>query len=197
MLVETPPRADATTAACPSCAPLTGPLLSVLNDLHSVVAGLSDDQYTMRMGRVFANGTIGGHVRHCLDHVRALVEGRASGAIDYDHRERGTSIETSGSTAAAELERLASALSGIALAPGDEPISVQVMPSHDHGSRDAGGGVTLRSTLGRELAFVLSHTIHHNAIIRGMVVSLGLTVPSTLGFAPSTIAHREQTRCAL
>ena len=55
--------------------------------------------------------------------------------------------------------------------------------------------VTLRSTIARELAFVLSHTIHHNATIRGMVIALGLSAPASLGYAPSTLAHMDMCRC--
>ena len=39
-----------------------------------------------------------------------------------------------------------------------------------------GESIALESTLARELAFVLSHTIHHNATIRGMVVKYNAAV---------------------
>src|SRR5262249_17850022 len=52
------------------------------------------------------------------------------------------------------------------------------------------------STLGRELAFVVSHTIHHGAIIASTVRMLGGEVPRHFGVAPSTIAWLERDRCA-
>ena len=45
------------------------------------------------------------------------------------------------------------------------------------------------STVGRELAYVLSHTIHHNAIIGSMVKALGGVLPERFGYAPSTVRH--------
>jgi uncharacterized damage-inducible protein DinB len=47
----------------------------------------------------------------------------------------------------------------------------------------------------RELAFVISHTIHHNALIRVMVKLLGADIPSDFGYAPSTIAHQRSRAC--
>jgi uncharacterized damage-inducible protein DinB len=47
----------------------------------------------------------------------------------------------------------------------------------------------------RELAFVVSHTIHHNALVRVMVKLLGANVPADFGYAPSTIANRKARPC--
>ncbi len=177
-------------AATPAtCAALAAPLANILSELRSVVAGLSDAEFTARMGPCFSNSTIGGHVRHALDHARALIDGRRAGIVDYDHRERGTVIESSSAAAAAELARLLAATQELCAAESAEPLAVGVMPTRD------GEPISLESTLARELAFVLSHTIHHNATIRGMVVSLGLPVPASLGYAPSTLAHQDATAC--
>ena len=47
------------------------------------------------------------------------------------------------------------------------------------------------------MAYVLSHTIHHNAIVAGIVKSLGVTPPETFGYAPSTLrASRVAQACA-
>lgn len=185
--------ATATTvsAAAPAtCEPLANPLIAIFRQLVCVLDSIDNAMYSRRMGSLFADSTIGGHVRHCLDHARALLDGRESGAVDYDHRLRGTDIETDTSSARAELTRLIAAASRLCTVDADEELSVLVMPSRD------GPTVDLRSTLGRELIFVLSHTIHHNATIRGMVVALGLPVPETLGYAPATLAFRDAIKCA-
>jgi uncharacterized damage-inducible protein DinB len=54
----------------------------------------------------------------------------------------------------------------------------------------------VETTVGRELAFVLSHTVHHNALIAVMARTLGVPVPDLFGYAPSTIAHLEKAACA-
>lgn len=173
-----------------SCECLAAPLAEILEDLCGVVRALKDDEYTRPMGPLFLDATIGGHVRHCLDHVRAIADGLAGGAIDYDHRERGTPIERSAEAAVAECGALAASLRAMSPAEGSREVRVAVMPRRD------GDAVEVGSTLARELAFVLSHTVHHNAMIRGMVVLLGRPMPGAFGYAPSTLAHRDSTACA-
>src|SRR4051794_30311839 len=79
----------------------TQPLVALLRQLGSVVASLEDAQYTQRPVGV-VDSSVGGHVRHCLDHVRTLISGIESGTIDYDQRRRGTPVETSRCCALAE-----------------------------------------------------------------------------------------------
>ena len=184
LMLVTTPRMPAT------CHTLATPLVAILDELRSVLGALSSADYTTRMGPTFANASIGGHVRHCLDHARALIDGRIAGTIDYDHRERGTAIESDPAAAAMELDRLIDSTRGLAGIEADEPVGVAVMPTRD------GEASVLSSTLARELAFVLSHTIHHNATIRGMAVAAGHAVPSSFGYAPSTLAHKDRCACA-
>ena len=155
-------------------------LEGALEDLASVVAGLSRRAYR---ARVFPNasGSIGEHVRHCLDHVAALVSADPSACLSYDHRERGTGVEIDPVQALRCIQLLR-----ITVAVGrwstrlDEPICVISTVAH--------GGVLLSgmSTLGRELAFVLNHTIHHQAMIGLLATLLAGDVPDGFGFAPST-----------
>jgi hypothetical protein len=59
-----------------------------------------------------------------------------------------------------------------------------------------GPPVQVASSVGREMAYVLSHTIHHNAIIGAMVRTLGGELPERFGYAPATIAFVKQRACA-
>jgi hypothetical protein len=45
------------------------------------------------------------------------------------------------------------------------------------------------STVGRELAFVASHAIHHFAMLAPHGRALGIDLPADFGKAPSTVAH--------
>ena len=155
-------------------------LESALGELAAVIAALSRDAYTARLFPN-ASGSIGQHVRHCLDHVSALVVADPSSCLSYDLRERGTTVETDPAQALRCIQLLR-----IKVAVGrwatrlDEPICVISTVARD------GAMLTGMSTLARELAFVLSHTIHHQAMI-GLLASLhGSDVPSGFGFAPST-----------
>ena len=131
-----------------------------------------------------ASGSIGEHVRHCLDHVSALVSADPSSCLSYDHRERGSAVETDPVQAARCIQLLRiRVMVGRWSARLDEPICVISTVAH------GGGMLSGMSTLGRELAFVLSHTIHHQAMIGLLATLHGCDVPDGFGFAPSTPRH--------
>ena len=126
------------------------------------------------------SGSIGEHVRHCLDHVSALLAADASAALSYDRRQRGTAVEIDPTQAARQILQLKRGIETWSTRSLDEPIRVTSMIS------PAGDAVTGWSTLARELAFVVSHTIHHQAIIGLLLAVHGLEVPDRFGHSPST-----------
>ena len=150
-----------------------------LDELMSLVLSLPNDVYSSRASRV--SGSIGEHVRHVLDHVSALVAACPAAILSYDHRTRGTAVETEPSAAVREMMRLDAALEQWADRPLDEPVAVAAVMSMD------GHSVTGWSTLARELAFVMSHTIHHQAIVALLLEQQGSDVrDERFGYAPST-----------
>lgn len=150
-----------------------------LVDLASVIEALDDVTYlTARKDGV--SGSIGAHVRHAIDHVAALVEPASPGMIDYDTRRRGTEIERSRRAAARELRRLAASLRCISVNRALRLVMVDAVID------PFGQRVKSLSTLGRELIFVLSHTVHHQAIIALLLAASGRVVPEGFGLAPST-----------
>src|SRR5262245_30414244 len=75
-------------------APTVTPLVRLLVQYAQVLSRLTDEQYaTKPVGPV--DGSIGRHTRHCLDHVRALLEAAESGALNYDSRKRDSQLESS------------------------------------------------------------------------------------------------------
>src|SRR5262245_25936608 len=67
-------------------------LLRLLGQLRDVILRVDDETYvTPPAGR--PSGSIGAHVRHCLDHVAAFLEGTRTGSMSYDRRQRGTAVE--------------------------------------------------------------------------------------------------------
>ena len=169
------------------CAPFANALSQTLHQLDLAIEAVAQDHYTTNAGPAFANATIGMHVRHALDHVRSLTtactpEHQPSTPItlNYDTRDRGTTIEGSLLAARNELHQLRNSCQSLASLRADSPVVVETLPSRDTAP------AMVESTLAREFAFVLSHTIHHNAIIRAMAVSLGARVDTMLGHAPST-----------
>ena len=59
-----------------------------------------------------------------------------------------------------------------------------------------GNDAVVFATPGRELGFVLSHTVHHNALIAVIAAAVGAAVPPGFGYAPATVAHHRSRACA-
>jgi len=154
-------------------------LAELLDDLADTVMEMPADLYAAKPP-TGVSGSIGAHVRHVLDHVGAFVAADASATLSYDRRDRGTSIETDPHAALSQILRLKGALEQQMVRDLAEPVRVTSMISH------SGEAVTGWSTRARELAFVVSHTIHHQAIIALLMTSQGFTVPDQFGYAPST-----------
>lgn len=169
----------------------TAPLVELLDELARVVVSLTDEQYVQNPAGAVTS-SVGAHVRHCLDHVRALLSGVEAGTIDYDSRRRGTNIETSRWAAILAMRESAEVLHAIPADAFDRPVEVSLTTT------SRGPAVLAGSTLGREAAYVLSHTIHHNALIGAMVKTLGGSVPPRFGYAPATLAYlrRGEQPCA-
>ena len=164
------------------------PLVGLLRQLFDLVEALTDEEYTRKPVGV-VESSIGGHVRHNLDHVAALLRDLPTGRVCYDHRDRGTDVERDRVSALDEVLRLERAL--LAFAWGDVPASVALSALVAPDLPPA----LVPTSAERELAFVASHTIHHNALVRVMVKLIGAPVPAEFGYAQSTIAHRKTHTC--
>ena len=165
-------------------------VLQVLRELVGVLKALPQEAYSQPGGAEFAHACIGGHVRHTLDHLRALGDGALTGLVEYDTRDRGTRIECDRDAAIAEVERLMGVYGPMRVIMQEQPLRLAIMPARD------GRCVEVHSTLSRELAFVLSHTIHHNATVRSMATSRGIALPASFGYAPATLAYLDSDACA-
>jgi uncharacterized damage-inducible protein DinB len=164
----------------PVVAPVTA-LVRVLDELCEVVGRIPDDVFACPpAGR--PSGSVGAHVRHCLDHVSALLEGISSSRMSYDHRARGTHIETSRAAALAHIRSQIEAVLDLDPRVLSRTVRLQV-------TLDARGTHTVvQSTVARELAFVIAHTIHHNATMGLLLSEAGTSLPHRFGVAPSTPA---------
>ena len=161
-------------------------LAGTLDELAQVIRRLTADQFTRRDWR--SSGSVGGHVRHCLDHVDALLQATVSGVCCYDTRVRGTAVEDDPALAAARLAACRSRLER--LDPGllPRPLALSARLCRD--------GFELRTatTIAREVAFVLSHTVHHAALIAVLMEAQGEAMPAHFGLAPTSPAR--EAACA-
>jgi uncharacterized damage-inducible protein DinB len=165
-------------------------LMTILQQLQAVIGCLRDEQYSMKPVGV-VQSSIGAHVRHCLDHVRSLLKAIETGELDYDQRDRGTAIETGRAAALAAIKSMRNRLANLTEDVIDQPLRLSVLMTCD------GLPFRFETSVGREMAYVLSHTIHHNALVGTMVKTLGGWLPDRFGYAPATVAHeRAAAACA-
>lgn len=168
---------------------LVDALATLMQQLVQLLETLTDQQYTQApVGTI--TSSVGSHVRHCLDHVRELIDGVQSGEMNFDARKRGTTVESCRHTAIAECRKLSLRLETLTAESLDEDVRLALLPSAD------AEAIVVRTCAAREAAYVLSHTIHHNAIIAAAVKTLGVTPPDRFGYAPSTLAAQKDGRCA-
>jgi uncharacterized damage-inducible protein DinB len=155
-------------------------LVRLLDQLRALVERLDDRTYAEPpAGR--PSGSIGAHIRHSLDHVTAFLEGVTSGVLSYDRRVRNTRLETDRRVALAKLADASAALIELPPSALDRPLRLDVQ-------LDASGigCCSVITTGGRELAFVISHTIHHNATMAVLLSDARLRLPHRFGYAAAT-----------
>jgi len=158
-------------------------VIETLRQGETLLAGISDEEYTRKMPEAF-NASIGGHYRHCLDHFRILLHAAKAGDLDYDHRERSTLVETdrfAALNATRELCAGYAALDPVWLA---RSLAVTCKTSYT-----TSGSQTSPSTVGREAMYAVAHAVHHFALIGVMGGIMGLKLPPGFGVAPSTLQH--------
>jgi len=154
----------------------------LLDQARELLAGLTDDEYGSPQGE---HAGIGPHLRHCIDFYACFLRDRQSGRVDYDRREREPRLETDRSVALAELTRLSAGLEELATAAPTGPLEVRVDVSPDEQGSDAWSA----TSVGRELRFLVSHTVHHFALIAQILRARGVEPGKEFGVAPSTLTY--------
>lgn len=137
-------------------------------------------EHTFRATPSDSSGSVGEHVRHCLDHVRAFTAAVNADEFSYDSRLRGTLVETSPTAALEEVDRLRQTLDDLDAEALSRRVVLRTL------MRKGSPPISVRTTLEREAAFVVQHTIHHFATMAVLLEGLRIPVPSDFGYAPST-----------
>jgi hypothetical protein len=162
-----------------------------LEQAVSLLHTITDDTYAqpapMKLG-----SSVGAHLRHCIDHYDNFLAGVPAGRIDYDARRREVLLETSRAAGIEKLNQLIAGLRAVANQT-DQSLVVKM----DCGDNEAEACWWTDSSVRRELQFLISHTVHHFAIIKMVLIAGGTSVGADFGIAPSTLRyHQGATACA-
>lgn len=149
-----------------------------LLQLDEILTGITLEAYQHRC-ELIPGGTLGSHVRHCIEFYHCLFKGVRNGEVDYDARERNLEIEMDHLSAREEIRHLLQCKwPSIAGLSGDTKLQVRESLTDWQAS-----------SLSRELGFAFSHTIHHLAIIGVFLRDYGIHLKAEIGLAPSTTKH--------
>ncbi len=155
-----------------------------LIQLREMLQIVNIDNYTHETD-ILSGSSIGQHIRHILEFYLLLISGSFSGTISYDKRQRDVRIEEDLQFAIKTIDRLLMGIDTL-----DENLTV-----HFEGdfTADSSSKNTILSSVGRELAYCIEHSIHHQAIIKAGLIALGLKdiTNENFGVAYSTIRYRK------
>jgi len=168
----------------------------ITNNVGALLQGIElleriDDELYKSTERAVCSSAVGGHVRHIVDYYGLMLAGVPSGRIDYDLRDRDPMIESDRCTGIARLRSLVDELQSFDLTAAPSTVEVKVdLPEGEE-------PVWSRSSLDRELQFILSHTVHHFALIGTILRLNGCEPGEEFGVATSTLRYmKERGACA-
>lgn len=156
--------------------------IAVLEQLIELLRGLPLGYYHEPLEPLHEH-SVGQHTRHLVEFYECLLEGYQQGRVNYDARQRNIRLETDKAYAIQTVENIVAQLSTIA--PSATPLHLEQAFGSEH-------PVAFATSLDRELAYMVEHSIHHMAIIK-----IGLNqshpevpIPAHFGVAHSTIQYR-------
>ena len=158
----------------------------------TVLGGMESTLYAKAEPSVGLSGA-GSHFRHMLDFYDRFFEGLLEERIDYDRRERDPAIEADPAAACEKIQSTIGRLKELAGGSWAPALLVKA---------DAEGALKEEtpwagSTVERELQVLMSHTVHHYALIAVALRMNAYPVGEEFGVAPSTLRYwQEQRACA-
>lgn len=128
------------------------------------------------------------HLRHVLEFYEAFIDAAATGFLDYDARRRDPQIERSRTIALERIQTLAAQLQNLSPSVQDSFLEVRI----EDADPALGQECWLCSSIGRELQFLSSHTVHHFALIAVALRAHDIAVPADFGVSPATLRYRRE-----
>ncbi len=134
---------------------------------------------------------VGPHIRHVVDHYSAFISALERAPhirIAYDVRERDLRMQSQPTVALARLAAVEARLLKFAADRGavwDMDTPAQVVAQAGFAGEFE---LSTASTVGRELLFLSSHTVHHFALVAHYCTEAGVGLAHEFGKAPATVA---------
>lgn len=159
-----------------------------LEQLHDLLQKIPAEAYTGKP-EVLSGASVGQHIRHILEFYLLMISGSIEGVISYDKRQRDLRIENEQEYAMRILNKITKSLD---LLKVEDPVLFE-----GDFTVDSTGKNSIISSVGRELAYCIEHSIHHQALIKAGLIGMGMPALTDehFGVAYSTIRYRDKS-CA-
>lgn len=155
-----------------------------LEEIKKLILKLSNKEYVYA-SKLLSEATIGQHIRHILEFYQIIFNQGNSNIINYDNRKRNLEIETNGIVAIQIIDEICANLTR-------DFIDKQLILEGNFCAIE-GRKIQIQTTLNRELAYCLEHSIHHQALIKVGLIELENThfIEGDFGIAPATIRYKK------
>lgn len=167
------------------------------SNLHTIDAAINlltdlpNDLY-IKVQKPYFESSLGKHMRHMFDHYLCFRRDLHKAVIDYDQRYRDFQLETDKDYALSVCHDIRHFLSQLVL-NCDANDSLNVLMCNDVAM--PAGEMTV-SSVGRELQFLQSHSVHHFALMATIMKIAGVEINQDFGVAPSTIVHNQTVKAS-
>ena len=155
--------------------------IQCIEQCEQILEMVSQEVY---VGTSRGSSSIAAHIRHILDRFNSFFCGLPAAAIDYDARIRDKEIEHNLEAACLALATIARRVEQLKQTPFAEDlitIKESVLPSSP--------AVEINSTVEREMMGLITHSIHHLAIIALQAKAFGYPLDDDFGKAASTLVY--------
>jgi hypothetical protein len=149
------------------------------------------EQLQHRADPTFRYGhAVGPHLRHIMEHYTALLQAlaQADPVVHYDARGRDMRVQNEPAAALTMLREVLAHWSDLARERSSSHALGQTLGTCLHAGAVGEHSVSVPSTLGRELLFLSSHTVHHFALLAPYCRAAGVEPGPDFGKAPATRA---------
>jgi len=156
-----------------------------LNEIKDLLLKIDNESYSKKLTQL-SGASVGQHVRHILEFYLCLFEGIKEKKVNYENRKRDSAIENDIEVAINTIERIKSFLNS---SFQDTHIYFE-----KHFSLSENKSTIIASSVFRELAFCLEHSIHHQTIIKVGLRELELEklIDDNFGIDPATLRHNKK-----
>ncbi|WP_373524549.1 hypothetical protein [Aquiflexum sp.] len=154
-----------------------------LLQIRELVNNMKEEDFVNKL-EILSGSSIGQHLRHILELYQCLLDGTATNEVNYDNRKRNLRLDSDPAFALKTIEEISEKIFNL-----DSDRCLSLIGSFSASSEKK---LTIQTSIFRELAYNLEHSIHHQALMKIGLSALQLShlVDEDFGVAPATIKFK-------